>query len=345
MNVADEFLKGRKSIRFPPGCSLVVHSENNNKYHCTHVKGQNQIIIPNASSIRHLNNTRLPGLLVRAPLHQKVGSITTSIVRENSCISQVSAISSECFSPLLLPSRFQAEDPFAGYALSIRSEVDFLIASPPRISRKSFIELAKGYGVEIGPGPSPQIFNSTNVKVKYIEERAAEEWKKLYKNFNQTKDSLWTSYQIGTASKIDELDGSLDFIFASHVFEHLHNPLGHLKYWATKLRIAGLVLLVIPEQSGTKDHQQDYTNLSKLVSEETAGAFEPTTANYLEWGKGRDLAYIQELIAQKASIHVHTYDYESIIPLVEELLLQNIFSDYILDYLPCTKDFLLALRK
>jgi len=229
MNIADEFLKRRKTIRFPLGSSLVAHSENNQKYHCVHIPGRNAIKIQNASSIRHLRNTRLPGLLVRAPRGQKVGSITTSIISENSCATQSTTISSECFSPILLPSRFQIEDPFSSYSLSVFSEVDFLIGSPARISRKAFIDLAKGYGVEIGPGPSPQILNGPNTTVKYIEEKPVEEWRNLYKDFDHSKDNLWKSYHVGNASEIDASDGSLDFIFASHVFEHLHNPLGHLR--------------------------------------------------------------------------------------------------------------------
>ena len=346
MNIAEEFLKNRKTIGFPGGSELVLHSENNQTYHCVRVKGHNEIKISNAHSIRHLKNIRMPGILVRAAHHnQEASSINTSIISGKSRISQLTAISHECFSPLLLPSRFQVEDPFAVYSLLISSKVDFLISSPPRISRKSFIDLAKGYGVEIGPGPSPQILNCSTITVKYIEEKPAEEWKALYKDFDQGKGSLWKNYQVGKASEIQDSDETLDFVFASHVFEHLHNPLGHLRYWAKKLRVGGLALLVIPQQSGTKDYSQRFTGLKTLMEEEIDGSFDLTIQDYRAWGKGKSPEYISKLIEQKASIHVHTYDYDSIISIVEELLIQGVFRDYILDYLPCTKDFLLALKK
>tara|TARA_B100000900_G_scaffold359405_1_gene330860 strand:+ start:353 stop:544 length:192 start_codon:yes stop_codon:yes gene_type:complete len=59
---------------------------------------------------------------------------------------------------------------------------------------------------------------------------------------------------------------SLDFIFASHVFENFYNPFGHLKYWSEKIKQGGLLLLIIPQQSGRKDFRQSFPNISHLKS-------------------------------------------------------------------------------
>ena len=40
-------------------------------------------------------------------------------------------------------------------------------------------------------------------------------------------------------------DNSLDFIFGSHVFEHLANPIGHLKRWHAKLKPGVTLMHVI----------------------------------------------------------------------------------------------------
>ena len=343
MNIHDSFQKKLKSIKFPEQSESIRIEENGLVYHCVHIKAGHVITVFDIAKIRHLRNNRLPGLLVKS-FDEEDGAVEVRF--SGSTISrQYSNISKSNFSPLIFPSIFKLDNPFGDVSLAISSKIDFLICSPPRISRKDFLSLAQGKGVEIGPGPSPQIINNTHTSVKYIEEKSADEWKELYADFNDNSKQNWSSYQIGTASNIGESDSSLDFIFASHVFEHLHNPIGHLKYWSRKLCPGGLVLLVVPQQSGTKDFTQDFSKMSCLRREESGNQFSPSVENYYAWSKGRAREYIEDLIREKASIHVHTYDYDSIVMIAEEMISSNVFSDYVIEYLPCTKDFLIAFKK
>ena len=103
--------------------------------------------------------------------------------------------------------------------------------------------------------------------------------------------------------------------------------------------------MVVPQQSGTKDFTQDFSKMSCLRREESGNQFSPSVENYYAWSKGRTREYIEDLIREKASIHVHTYDYDSIVMIAEEMISSNVFSDYVIEYLPCTKDFLIAFRK
>lgn len=343
MNIYDSFKKNLKAIEFPEKSKPAKVRENELLYNCIHVRADSEITVQNISSIRHLKNNKLPGILARS-YDEQFGKVEVKFLGSTvSC--QCSNISRHSFTPLIFPSIFCLENPFEEIRLTISSDVDFLICSPPRIARKDFLRLAQGKGVEIGPGPSPQIINDVHTSVKYIEEKSADEWKHLYADFSDEAKEQWSSYQIGTASNIGELDSSLDFIFASHVFEHLHNPIGHLRYWAEKLRSGGLVLLVIPQQSGTKDFNQNFSNITHLKIEESGGKFLPSAENYYAWGKGRSKEFIDKQILKKASIHVHTYDYDSIVMLVEEVICAKVYSDYVIEYLPCTKDFLVALKK
>ena len=302
-----------------------------------------EITIADISKIRHLRNNKLPGILARS-LNEECGHVEVKF-SNSTASSQYSDISKFNFTPLIFPSIFGLKKPFKRICLTISSSIDFLICSPPRIAREGFLRLAKGKGVEIGPGPSPQIVNSDRTLVKYIEEKSADEWRGLYSAFSDEAKEKWNAYQIGTASDLGEDDSSLDFIFASHVFEHLHNPIGHLRYWSKKLRRGGLVLLVVPQQSGTKDFLQNFSNISQLEKEEFGGQFLPSVENYYEWAKGWKKEAVDKLIHEKFSIHVHTYDYDSIVMLAEEMVYKRVFSDYIIEYHPCTKDFLIALKK
>ena len=343
MNIHDSFKKKLKSIKFPEQSESIRIQENGLVYHCVHVEAGHEITVFDIAKIRHLRNSKLPGLLVKS-VDEEVGAVEVRFVSSTTS-RQYSSISKFNFSPLIFPSIFQLDNPFGDVCLTISSNIDFLICSPPRISRKEFLRLAQGKGVEIGPGPSPQIINNTHTSVKYIEEKSADEWKDLYADFNDNSKENWSAYQIGTASNIGESDSSLDFIFASHVFEHLHNPIGHLKYWSRKLCSGGLVLLVVPQQSGTKDFDQNFSNMSCLRHEESGNQFSPSVENYYAWRKGRSREYVENLIREKASIHVHTYDYDSIVMIAEEMIFADVFSDYVIEYLPCTKDFLIAFKK
>ncbi|MCB4411940.1 MULTISPECIES: methyltransferase domain-containing protein [unclassified Synechococcus] len=343
MNIHDSFKKKLKEIVFPEKSYPIRMQENGLIYHCICVEANREITVFDISKIRHLRNNKLPGILVKS-FNEESGAVEVKFSGSTTS-RQYSSISRFNFAPLIFPSIFQLENPFEQICLTISCDVDFLICSPPRIARKEFLRLAKGKGVEIGPGPSPQISNNDQTVVKYIEEKSADEWKNLYADFDDESKENWSSYQIGTASDIGEPDSSLDFIFASHVFEHLHNPIGHLKYWSEKLRPGGLVLLVVPQQSGTKDFNQNFTDIGNLKQEERGNRFLPSAENYYAWGQGRRKEYVDKLILEKASIHVHTYDYDSIIMLAEEMISRQVFSNYLIEYLPCTKDFLLAFRK
>ena len=343
MNIHDSFQKKLKAIEFPEKSYPVRMQENGLIYHCVCVEANREITVFDISKIRHLRNNKLPGILVKS-FNEEPGTVEVEFSGSTSS-RQYSRISNSNFAPLIFPSIFQLKNPFEQVCLTISSSTDFLICSPPRIARKEFLRLAQGKGVEIGPGPSPQIINSAHTEVKYIEEKSADEWKGLYADFDDESKEKWSAYQIGTASDIGEPDSSLDFVFASHVFEHLHNPIGHLKYWSEKLRSGGLVLLVVPQQSGTKDFNQNFSNISNLKQEECGNKFLPSPENYYAWSQGRGKEYIDKLILEKASIHVHTYDYDSMIMLAEEMLSEQVFSDYVIEYLPCTKDFLIAFRK
>jgi SAM-dependent methyltransferase len=70
---------------------------------------------------------------------------------------------------------------------------------------------------------------------------------------------------IGEASRLDGVaDGAYDALLASHVLEHLANPLGALAEWQRVVRPGGHVLLVMPHRDGTFDHRRPVTSLEHL---------------------------------------------------------------------------------
>ena len=216
------------------------------------------------------------------------------------------------------------------------------------LDRQRIISLCKGKGIEIGPGPKPQVMASEDVDVTYVEQSAPKDWARLYnKEGNYDVDAaLWDRYQIGDACNLPAANNSLDFIFSSHVFEHLANPLGHLDYWASKLKANGKVLGIVPDLAGCKDYVQVPSPMSELLREQATGSMEPTLAHYARWAKhhrpGRDPA---EFYEAKRSIHVHYYTNRNMTDVLQHAVDHLGYAWFEIRHTPNHKDFYFLLSK
>jgi SAM-dependent methyltransferase len=63
---------------------------------------------------------------------------------------------------------------------------------------------------------------------------------------------------------------SFDFLLASHVVEHLANPLAALRAWARVLRPGGVLVLLLPHRQATFDHRRPVTELAHLRADAAA---------------------------------------------------------------------------
>lgn len=119
-------------------------------------------------------------------------------------------------------------------------------------------------------------------------------------------------------------DGSVDFVVASHVIEHLEDPIGGLLAWLRVTRPGGVVWLAVPERRRTFDSERPRTPLEHVVRDHDEGPAWSRTAHYEEWARLVDgieeqyvPAYAQEWIEKGMSIHFHVWELED----VAELLL------------------------
>lgn len=212
------------------------------------------------------------------------------------------------------------------------------------LDRKKLLAMARGRGVEIGPGPRPQVRVGTPegvTSVVYVEQQASpERWVELYGDQPDMDPALWADYVEGAASDLPVDDESLDFIFSSHVFEHLANPLGHLRHWKTKLRPRGRILGVVPELGGAKDYRQDACTLSDFIAEDEDGIWEPTEAHYERYVRktmrGADAVL---WMREKRSIHVHFYTPDNMAALLGHACATLGFASFEIFSTPNNKDF------
>lgn len=220
--------------------------------------------------------------------------------------------------------------------------VPIFLANHRALSRQWMYDAAIGTGIEIGPGAQPQILPKVGTRVSYLEQMPPEEWNRLYNGGGKyaVRPELWNNYVVGDAHDLPVADGALDFIFGSHVFEHLVNPVGHLARWQRKLSPGGKVICVVPDLAGTKDAVQPRSTMAEWLIEAAGEVWAPTEAHYV-----RHLhrsAEDPELIAAMArheSIHVHYYDNINCQVLLDYAVHALGFADYLIEHTPNHKDF------
>ena len=67
-------------------------------------------------------------------------------------------------------------------------------------------------------------------------------------------------------------DGTYDFVLASHVLEHIANPLRALQEWKRVLAPAGSLLVIVPDKRGTFDRRRAFTSFDHLQADFRANA-------------------------------------------------------------------------
>ena len=216
------------------------------------------------------------------------------------------------------------------------------------LDRNELYVRCKGKGVEVGPGPKPQILPNMCTDVRYVEQATPDQWQQLYGIDTKVPvdQDLWKLYVVGNADKIPALAGTLDFVFSSHVIEHLANPLGHFAYWASLLQPGGAVVAVIPDRSGCKDYVFESSTLEELDAEYRQGSMTPTLSHYQRWGKYRMINIApSEILKSGRSIHVHFYTPKSMADILEKMHKELGFRKYSVRSEHNHKDFFVILEK
>jgi SAM-dependent methyltransferase len=80
-------------------------------------------------------------------------------------------------------------------------------------------------------------------------------------------------------------DGAYDFVLASHILEHVANPLRALQEFHRVLKPKGVMLVLVPNRSQTFDHKRPYTSFAHLAEDLAAGTDET------------DLTHLEEILA------------------------------------------------
>jgi SAM-dependent methyltransferase len=126
-------------------------------------------------------------------------------------------------------------------------------------------------GLEIGPLASPRVRKDEG-PVRYVDHASAAELREKYATDAGMRDRLEeivdVDYVLGQNTTISEAVGSdapFDYVIASHVIEHIPDPIGWMDDLSRVLRVGGILSLVIPDKRYCFDINRSLTETSDLV--------------------------------------------------------------------------------
>ena len=169
--------------------------------------------------------------------------------------------------------------------------------------------------MEIGPGHVPFPVPS-GVSVRYVDRWEPSENGALFPEVGESPGFV----KPDIVSNLDEdllrelADGSQDFVIASHVIEHVANPLALLMDIHRVLRTNGLLVLVVPDRHGTFDRDRPPTPLSHLVDDYEHDVREVEDRHIIEYlsqpelSEGRDPTEQDIAYHRLRSVHAHVWD-------------------------------------
>jgi SAM-dependent methyltransferase len=133
------------------------------------------------------------------------------------------------------------------------------------------IDVATMRGLEIGPLASPRVGKEEG-PVRYLDHASADELRRKYATNAEMQDRLdrivEVDYVIGDGKRISEAvaqDAPFDYVIASHLIEHIPDPVGWMADVAHILRPGAILSLVIPDKRYCFDINRSPSDISDIV--------------------------------------------------------------------------------
>lgn len=141
---------------------------------------------------------------------------------------------------------------------------------------------------------------------------------------------------LADSAKLPFADNALDYVAASHVLEHIANPLAALAEWARVTRHGGRVYLVVPDRNHTWERARQPVSVQHLLDDFAAGTTQSDGTHVddfvgtLDWAefspadpsedaRERYRRLLGEAVAagRDINIHFHAFEPDTLPPVVE----------------------------
>ena len=122
--------------------------------------------------------------------------------------------------------------------------------------------------MELGPGHSPFPIPYSGTNVRYVDRWVPDTNRELFPELGEATFPMPDIIADLDTDRLGALDDeSQDFVIASHVLEHLANPLAMLGEIHRVLRSGGVALVLLPDRRRTFDRDRRPTPVQHLVAE------------------------------------------------------------------------------
>lgn len=188
-------------------------------------------------------------------------------------------------------------------------------------------KLPTSYGIEHGALAWPTILSDKHF-VSYFDYRNTETSQKFYGDKLPPADQssgLVVPNIVGEMDILLDLNLELDFYIASHVFEHLPDPIKFLRIISKILKPGGRLMLTVPDAKCIYDKNRPRTTITDLIC---AGAssdiyYAKILEYIVEVEKIKDPLIAEnrkkEILILKDDPHLWTFDTSTYAPLLEEI--------------------------
>ena len=193
--------------------------------------------------------------------------------------------------------------------------------SPPRLcdesphpsgatKRQRLARWLHGNGIEIGALHRPLDVPRT-AHVTYVDRLPEPVLRSHYPELSS--EAFAPVEVLGTAEDLSAFrDGTIDFVIANHLLEHLEDPIRALTEFHRVLRRDGVLYLALPDPRISFDRDRQLTALEHLLDEYRQGPAANRKAHYLDWATNVDKDPQAERRARQLdemdySIHFHVW--------------------------------------
>lgn len=199
--------------------------------------------------------------------------------------------------------------------------------------RRQAARFLRGSGIEIGGSYLPIPVDTRCCRVQYVDKMSASEIAALFpevQGYSIVETDVICDVQRKGLSPFG--DETLDFVIASHLIEHLPNPLGFIKDCYRVLRQDGILYLVVPEKNFTFDRSRAVTPLAHLVDDMKRDAHEVDEGHLEDWLRHIRGTSVPDDPAEKQrvfrwelerSIHVHVWTWEGMVEFLRHLIVNE----------------------
>lgn len=190
-------------------------------------------------------------------------------------------------------------------------------SSSDLLTKDACVQLLSGAGIEIGALHRPTI--APHLQVTYVDRISTEDMCAKHPELEAENPPRVEIVDDGAVlSRV--ADRSQDFVIASHLIEHLKDPIAGMLNWQRVLKSGGRLFLVVPDKEQTFDEPREITTNEHLQLDHDEPSVERDFEHFRDFGlhvsirqyqaveEERAEEYAQYLVDIDYDIHFHVWD-------------------------------------